>query len=177
MEEKCKKESPRDVGITFTARIEFEGTLEEFGKVMADLGRLCACGLKIDTVPLPEDKAKGSMMIDTVPLSELKVEGLMIGTWPTPERKTIGLIIDTIPLPEKSPCGFIPVTKILSKELIDKIAKEMPRTKIIKNIDGGIRTPHLHIENELVLLDRARFKELVGQVAMELAKDLLKEQA
>jgi len=174
MQEEVKKESSKDIGIRYRAKIEFEGPIQEFEKVMADLGKLRARGLMIDTVPLPERKARG-MMIDTVPLPELEVGGLMIGTWPTPEGKAGGLMIDTVPLPEKPFPGIKGVTKLLSRELLDKIAKDMPRFKIIKNIDGGIRNAHLHVANEVVLLDRARFKEVVGQVAGELAKDLLKE--
>lgn len=174
MQERVKKESSKDIEVRYRAKIEFEGPIEEFEKVMADLGKLRTRGLMIDTVPLPEHKAR-RMMIDTVPLPELEVGGLMIGTWPTPESKAGELMIDTVPLPEQPFPGIKGVTKLLSRELLDKIAKDMPRFKIIKNIDGGIRNPHLHVENEVVLLDKARFKEVVGQVAMELAKDLLKK--
>lgn len=174
MEERFKKESSKDVGITFTGKIEFEGPIEEFEKIIADLGNLRARGLRIGTVPLPRDKARG-VMIDTVPLPELPVEGLMIGTWPTPEHPAGGLMIDTVPLPERPPFpGVKPATRLLSSEMLAKIAKDMPRVKLIKNIYGGIRNPHLHINNEVVLLDSARFKEFVGQVATELGKGLLK---
>lgn len=175
MGEEAKEVSPKDVEMTYRARVEFEGPIEEFEKVMAGLGRLQAQGLMIDTVPLPEHPARG-MMIDTVPLPELEVGGLMIGTWPTPEHPAGGLMIDTVPLPERPLPGIIAVTGLLSTELLGKIAEGMPRVKINKGIHGGIRNPHLHVANEVVLLDRARFKQLVGQVAEQLAKDLRKEE-
>ncbi len=66
-------------------------------------------------------------------------------------------------------CWPIGPEELLSKKVLEKVTEGMPRIKIIKGIPGGIRDPHLHIENEVALLDRARFKEVVGQVAMELA--------
>jgi len=159
--------------IDFKASIGYKGSREGFEKVAADLGRLRERGLMIETVPLPEKpkgKARGMLMIDTVPLPEIEVGGFRIGTWPTPER---GLMIDTVPLPEKPFPGIWPITKLLSKELRDKIIQGMPRIKI-NDIDGGIRNPHFHIRNEVVLLDRAQWKKFVGQVAMELSKDLLR---
>ncbi|MFX0195887.1 MAG: hypothetical protein ACFFCW_07180 [Candidatus Hodarchaeota archaeon] len=161
--------------IDFNASIKFKGSREEFEKLVADLGKLREQGLKIETVPLPEKpkgKARGTIMIDTVPLPEItarEVEGLRIGTWPTPER---GLVLETIPFPPKPFPGIWPITKLLSKELLDKITQEMPRIKI-NDIHGGIRNPHLHVRNEVVLLDRARWKEFVGQVALKFSKDLL----
>jgi hypothetical protein len=34
-------------------------------------------------------------------------------------------------------------------------------------IDGGIRTPHFHLGKEIVLLDRAQFKDILGEVARD----------
>lgn len=162
--------------IDFKASIGFKGSTEEFEKVAADLGKLRERGLKIETVPLPEKpkgEVRGTIMIDSVPLPEItatEVEGLRIGTWPTPER---GLILETIQFPRKPFPGIWPITKLFSKELLDKITQGMLRIKI-NDIHGGIRNPHLHVRNEVVLLDRARWKEFVGQVAMKLSKDLLR---
>ena len=175
MGKEAKEVSSKDIKITYRASVEFEGPIEEFEKVMAGLGRLQAQGLMIGTWPTPEHPARG-MMIDTVPLPELEIEGLMIGTWPTPEHPAGGLMIDTVPLPEEPPPGISAVTRLFSTHLLDKIAEGMPRLKINKGINGGIRNPHFHVANGVVLLDRARFKQLVGQVAEQLAKDLLKEE-
>jgi len=190
MTEKGKAVSSRDGEVIYRAGIRFEGTIEEFEEVMAGLGRLQAQGLMIgtvplpdhpaggvmiDTVPLPEHPARG-MMIDTVPLPELELGGLMIGTWPTPEHPAGGLMIDTVPLPEGPLPGITPVTRLFSTELLEKLAEGMPRMRINKGIDGGIRNPHFHMANEVVFLDRTRFKQFVGNVAEELAKDLRKEE-
>ena len=65
-------------------------------------------------------------------------------------------------------CWPIGPEEILSQKILGKLTDNMPRVKIVRGIKGGIRDPHLHVKDELVLLDRARFKEAVGQVAMEL---------
>lgn len=66
-------------------------------------------------------------------------------------------------------CWPIGPEELLSKKVLERVTEGMARFKIIRDIPGGIRDPHLHIRDEVVLLDRARFKEVVGQVAMELA--------
>jgi hypothetical protein len=68
-------------------------------------------------------------------------------------------------------CMPIPIDVLLGLEHLEKITDGMPRVQIkyIRDIYGGIRTPHLHLKDEVVLLDRARFKTLVAQVAYELA--------
>ncbi len=105
-------------------------------------------------------------------LRKLPANSLKIGTWPTPEHPAGGLMIDTVPLPEQPSPGIIPVARLLGGELRDKVIEGMPRVKIINGIDGGIRNPHLHIKDEVVLLNRARFKEVVSQIAGELAGKL-----
>jgi hypothetical protein len=37
----------------------------------------------------------------------------------------------------------------------------------IERIAGGIRTPHLHLGDDIVLVDRNHFKSILGQVARE----------
>ena len=66
-------------------------------------------------------------------------------------------------------CWPIGPEELLSKKVLERVTEGMARIKIIKGIAGGIRDPHLHIGDEAVLVDRLRFKEVVGQVAMELA--------
>ena len=63
---------------------------------------------------------------------------------------------------------------MLNDRILDKITEGMPRinAKIIQGIAGGIRDPHLHLDDDVVLLDRIRFKEVAGQVAQELAERL-----
>lgn len=105
-------------------------------------------------------------------LGKLSARGLMIGTWPTPEHPAGGLMIDTVPLPEQPLPGIVPVARYLSRDLLNKLTEGMPRFKIIKDINGGIRSAHLHLQDEVVLLDRAGFKEAVTHVATELAGKL-----
>ena len=69
-------------------------------------------------------------------------------------------------------CWPIGPQKLLRAEVLQTVTKDMPRFILVETIHGGIRDPHLHIGNEVVLLGRERFKELVGQVAMRLAGDL-----
>lgn len=68
-------------------------------------------------------------------------------------------------------CMPIPVDVLLGEERLKQIIEGMPRMQIkyIRDIRGGIRTAHLHLEDAVVLLDRARFKTMVAQVAHELA--------
>jgi hypothetical protein len=147
--------------IVFKAQIGFKGSIEEFQKVAADLQKLTASGkVAIDTVPLPDkptDKTK-VVMIDTVPLPELKFGGWTIE----------GVTVHPKPYP-----GF-PPPEFLGDAVVNSLVKDMPRIKINKEIYGGMRNPHLHIKNEIVLLNKERFKELVGQVVTKLSKELLK---
>jgi hypothetical protein len=48
---------------------------------------------------------------------------------------------------------------------------EKLQIKWIKDIRGGIRGPHLHLENEVVLMGRDKFKMMVKDVASTLAED------
>jgi hypothetical protein len=68
-------------------------------------------------------------------------------------------------------CMPVPVDVLLGEDRLEPIIEGMPRMQIryIRDIHGGIRTAHLHLGDTVVLLDRARFKTLVGQVAHELA--------
>lgn len=69
-------------------------------------------------------------------------------------------------------CQRTPLERLLGEARMKKLIEDMPRTRIkfIQDIKGGIRTPHLHLADEVVLLDQARFKTLVGQIAQELAE-------
>jgi hypothetical protein len=68
-------------------------------------------------------------------------------------------------------CMPVPVDVLLGEEHLKKITEGAPRVRIkyIRDIYGGIRTAHLHLKDDVVLLDRARFKTVVSQVAHELA--------
>lgn len=66
-------------------------------------------------------------------------------------------------------CWPIPPMKLVDPERIERIIEGQPRI-VIKGIEGGIRDPHFHVEDEIVLLDRKRFQELVKGVAGKLAE-------
>ena len=69
-------------------------------------------------------------------------------------------------------CNRISVDTLLEAKRLDEIIAEQPRFKptFIKDIRGGIRSPHLHLGDEVVLLNRDRFKMMVGSVATALAE-------
>jgi hypothetical protein len=68
-------------------------------------------------------------------------------------------------------CMPIPIDVLLGEERIKEITRDMLQVQInwLRDIRGGMRTPHLHLGDNVVLLDRARFKTVVTQVAQELA--------
>ena len=68
-------------------------------------------------------------------------------------------------------CNRIAVDTLLKAKSVEEIVAGQPRIKppFIKDICGGIRSPHLHLGDEVVLLNRKRFKLMAGQVASELA--------
>ena len=105
-------------------------------------------------------------------LGKFSARGLKVGTWPTPEHPAGGLMIDSVPLPDQPLPGIFPITRYLDRELLNRLTEGMPRFKIIKDIYGGIRNAHLHMHDEVVLLDQTRFKEAVRHVATELAGEL-----
>jgi len=75
--------------------------------------------------------------------------------------------------PHIAGCERFPFRALLRDEFLNEIVADMPRYQLKflqQDIAGGIRTPHLHLGDEVVLLDRARFKAFVGQVAQGLAE-------
>lgn len=68
-------------------------------------------------------------------------------------------------------CMPIPVDVLLGEERLKPIIERMPQVQIkyLRDIRGGIRTAHLHLGEDVVLLDRARFKTVVAEIARELA--------
>lgn len=74
------------------------------------------------------------------------------------------------PIPKPEPGGFpLPIHRILSRSVINDIVRGMPRIKL-DGIRGGMRNPHLHVGKEAVILNRARFKKLVREVAAGLGE-------
>jgi hypothetical protein len=69
-------------------------------------------------------------------------------------------------------CNPEPFADLLGPDVLTKIVGDLPRMRVqfIKDIPGGIRTAHVHLGDEVALLDRAKFRTLVGQVARALAE-------
>ena len=69
-------------------------------------------------------------------------------------------------------CFPIPIDLLMSKDQTKKLTDGMHRIKIkyLRDIRGGIRTAHIHLNDQVVLLDRERFKAMVKSVAVELAE-------
>lgn len=127
--------------IQFQATIEFEGSIEEYRRLMGDLESMADYGLKI-------------------------------GTWPTPEHPTETMKIGTYKLPEGPYPGIFPFARLFTIEYLMGQTVDMPRLTLIKDIWGGIRNPHLHLGDEIVLLDRDTFKDIVQETAARLTEGL-----
>jgi len=54
----------------------------------------------------------------------------------------------------------------VEKRLDESNSMRMKRP-VLEGINGGIRTPHLHLGDEVVLVDREHFRSLLGEVARE----------
>jgi len=78
-----------------------------------------------------------------------------------------------VPWPFPYPGGWpVPLDQLLSKKVLDGLVEDRQKIKIIEGIRGGIRDPHLHVKNQVVLLDRPAFKQMVGLVAQKLAEQI-----
>ena len=66
----------------------------------------------------------------------------------------------------------VPVDMLISPDRLKALIKEMPAIDIrfIRDIRGGIRTPHLHLEDRVILLDKERFVQFAGEAAQRLAE-------
>jgi len=69
--------------------------------------------------------------------------------------------------------GFWPIEPeiLLGRDRLAKLLESRQRLNFdfIRDIRGGIRTPHLHFADDVVLLDRAAFQTVVSQAAAALA--------
>lgn len=71
--------------------------------------------------------------------------------------------------PHPYPGGWpIPIYKILRDEMLAQLTEGAIHVEI-DGIRGGIRDPHLHLADRIMLLEREQFAKVVGNVAMELA--------
>ncbi len=68
-------------------------------------------------------------------------------------------------------CMPMTVTKLIPEEMLRELIEGMPELQLIylRDIPGGIRTAHIHVEDKVVLLDTERFSVFAGEVAQRLA--------
>jgi hypothetical protein len=144
--------------LEFKIGIMFKGSQEKFAAFMENIITMRQQGIMIDTVPLPEHPASG-LMIDTVPLPERTGEYAQYGHVHSPTHKIEGVFIGTWPTPEKA----------VGEDVITNLADGMPRVKLAEGITCGMRNSHLHLEDEIVLLDQTRFNGYVGSLIKGLA--------
>jgi hypothetical protein len=78
---------------------------------------------------------------------------------------------DWVPPGHLAGCNPFPLEHLIDKDFLKILAeKSKAKIPIIKDIAGGIRTAHVHLADEVVLLDRENFRIMVGQVAKTLAE-------
>jgi hypothetical protein len=66
--------------------------------------------------------------------------------------------------------GFMPIEpkRVLTWTKIDELIKDRPKF-LIKDIYGGIRDPHFHIDGGIVFLEEQEFKQLIKDIAVNIA--------
>jgi hypothetical protein len=67
----------------------------------------------------------------------------------------------------------VPVVEILEPGILKDIIHDLP--EIIRDIHGGIRNPHLHVDGKIVLLPRDRFQKVVAAAAAGLMSRFVEE--
>ncbi len=65
--------------------------------------------------------------------------------------------------------------KGLSSKLEEKLIKDRPRFKIDMDIAGGIRHAHLHLNDEIILLDKDVLSKHAEGIARELMEDFTEQ--
>jgi hypothetical protein len=123
------------------AEITFKGTADEFNEMTASLGGVFKTGRVAVNIPRWKKPYPGND----------GVGGRMPFPEPLRERLNLDAITEGMPRVWLKPFPII--------------IGEGPGG----GIAGGIRTPHLHLKEEVVLLDRERFKTFAGEIARELA--------
>jgi len=125
----------------WSAEIKFKGTEKEFMKLAELIEAMPA------EIEVPEKTASET--------SILAASSRPILRWPWPPWPGLP------PYPER----------VLGTDRLKLLTKDMShiRIKIPRDIDGGMRTAHVHMGDEIVLLDRDTFKNIVSEVASAIA--------
>ncbi len=66
----------------------------------------------------------------------------------------------------------VPLARITSEALLLKYAEKGTRLERLEGAVGGDMTPHLHLNEDIFILERSDFKNLVADVAAKLSTDL-----
>ena len=102
----------------------------------------------------------------------------LAGVLETINKLPVRLEVDRIPMPFPFPGGWpIPIYRAISNDRLAKLVKgkaSFPE-KILGGINGGIRGPHLHLDKQVVLIDKETFSKVVGNVAESIANELASE--
>ena len=65
----------------------------------------------------------------------------------------------------------VPLATIAGTDLLKQYADRAVRLEHLDGIRGGEVVPHLHLEDEVFLLERSEFKKLVGDIAAKLTAE------
>ena len=157
-----------DKKFTWKAEMAFEGASEEFTELKKSLRRFST---EVRTLTEKESEEK------PVWISEIKFEGT------AKEFNELGEFLIQWPIEIYIPewiniphhlagCYKIGPDEILGKERFAEFIGNLPRTGItyIKDIRGGIRTPHIHVDGDVIFVDREKFKTFVKEIAQNLVE-------
>lgn len=64
----------------------------------------------------------------------------------------------------------VPMEVILRRDELKDLVQAEKRFKLIKDIQGGIRNAHFHIDDEIVLFDEAAFEKFTEKVAERMTR-------
>jgi hypothetical protein len=79
-----------------------------------------------------------------------------------------GRVAEWLPGHDEAGCWPLHVGKILPIKELEEVLAGKPRVRI-RPFPGGLRVPHFHIKDEVVLVERKEFKKILGEAARELA--------
>jgi hypothetical protein len=65
----------------------------------------------------------------------------------------------------------IEIGAVIAERMMNRISKEAVRMPMPGIIAGGIRSPHLHVGQEVLLVSKEQFKTFLGDVARQIAEN------
>jgi hypothetical protein len=156
---------------TWKAEIEFPATADEFEALTASLTKLRIKqqpGIKRPGVAAPVTFTRKGLIEFSGTPEEFNSLSDVLAQYGAKVTIPEWVVIDR---PHLAGCNPLPIDDILDKVFLEKI-KAQPRVSLRFNQDirGGIRTPHVHLADEVAFLEKGMFKSYVGKVAANLAK-------